>query len=45
MAMPKTSMYKNDFTSAGKDQVGVSGQTSYMKAIAETHLVNQSANR
>ncbi len=37
-------MYKNDFTAAGKYQVGMARQIAAVQSISKTHLMNQLAD-
>jgi hypothetical protein len=40
MSVPKTSVYKNDFTAAGKDHVRVARQILDMQPVPEPHPMN-----
>jgi len=45
MPVPKTSMYKNDFTATGENQIGISRQIASMKPKAEAHAVHKLADK
>jgi len=42
--MPKTSVYKNDFTAAGKHKVGMARQIAAVQSVSKTHPMNQLAD-